>query len=144
MSLKRLYLKLRLMGGKTMSKIYKTWEIWRDADKLKNREFNCINGFDKTFNEPVTLRDFVFAPGLGTKTNDYTYTIIKNLTGFEKWELIPQPVDFITAANSGKEIRPDYEEYEYDSLGSWFYSLTGMNDQEVLKLLNGKWLIREE
>lgn len=126
-----------------MSKTYKTWEIWRDVDKLKDREFNCINGLGKTFNEPVKLMNFADAPGLSIKVNDYTHRRIENLTGFEEWELIPKPVDFMTAANSGKEIYPEGY-YHSDDLKGWLCYLIAVDNNERLELLNGKWFIKEE
>jgi len=53
----------------------------------------------------------------------------------EDWELVPQPVDFLTAVNSGKKIRPDDEPakiHGFNELGYWSLNIDR---------INGKWLV---
>ena len=53
----------------------------------------------------------------------------------EDWELVREPVDFMTAINSGKSIRPEGHD-DWNSPNSWLA-------QRSMKLewVNGKWLI---
>lgn len=52
------------------------------------------------------------------------------------WELIRKPVDFMTAVNSGKRIKPNVGIWDYASPDLWVRNLL------ELHLINGKWLIK--
>jgi hypothetical protein len=75
---------------------------------------------------------------------DSFVTLTHDVLSVYDWELTPQPVPFMEAANSGKLIR--HEEWTefyplYDAL-----ELMGgpANNDNAKKLLNGKWLIKED
>lgn len=56
-----------------------------------------------------------------------------NLQSQNEWELVRQPVDFMTAANSEKRIRPiNNAVYGFMYLDEWTFDLEGVN---------GKWLV---
>lgn len=53
----------------------------------------------------------------------------------EQWELIPQAVDFMTAANSDRKIRPEDDPFAgFHKLDCW-----SMTKERI----NGKWFIEE-
>ena len=54
----------------------------------------------------------------------------------DEWELARQPVDFMTAINSGKYIKPSGLSFNFMSVSYWLNTY-------VLSLgkINGKWLI---
>ena len=57
-----------------------------------------------------------------------------------EWELVPEPVDFMTAVNSGKRIK--HEEWElYRELGDVLDILGGASDTNIADKINGKWFI---
>jgi hypothetical protein len=59
-----------------------------------------------------------------------------NIKADDDWELVRQPVDFMTAVNSGKNTKPSSSCNDFMSVSYWLntYGLS-------LGKINGKWLI---
>lgn len=64
----------------------------------------------------------------------------------DKWILVQQPVSFIEAINSGKQIRCEgWTEYRYMSLECVINVLNvEADEEEQRKAINGKWYIKED
>jgi len=85
--------------------------------------------------------------------HDPTHPYAKgNIT--DKWTLIQKPVDFITAANSGKDIKLfEPEKYEflnvssslkyYNNLSVTLDAVSAYNSVIIKRMINGKWLIED-
>ena len=59
----------------------------------------------------------------------------------QKWTIAKQPVSFMEAINSGKRIKAEgQEDYQPVSKALWILS----NSFISVKLINGKWYIKEE
>jgi len=66
-------------------------------------------------------------------------------------ELIQEPVDFMTAVNSGKRIKPvnNADNWCYNFAKVWvsyfsYGSRSAINTENYLDYINGQWLIEEE
>ena len=90
--------------------------------KLLSKTVDAIDG------QLVTLD----AEGIGTIGRTYVHI---------GWcEEVPEPVDFMTAANSGKKIK--YIEWgQYESVDDTFYKLHNSNVYALKDAIMGKWLI---
>jgi len=68
----------------------------------------------------------------------YNDIVINNYTLEMKWELIKEPVDFMTAINSGKKIKgKGFVEYHFPN---WYF---GTEDALDLENINGNWYIED-
>lgn len=57
-----------------------------------------------------------------------------NITAEDEWELARQPVDFMTAANSGGKIKPvDDSAYSFHKLGYWSMTLENINSNWLIE-----------
>jgi len=63
--------------------------------------------------------------------------------GFMKidWELVREPVNFMTAINSGKRIKPWGTTFAFMDFGQVLFYLGSANVEVAFKQINGKWLI---
>ena len=59
-----------------------------------------------------------------------------NIMTTDEWELMRQPVDFMTAINSGKNIKPDNISSDFREARHWL-TVTILS----IGMVNGKWLI---
>jgi len=115
----------------------KTWEMIKELTENRDAKFKCTNGCNI---DP--RRDYV----IGCDKEGYirffehgefrdAFFDIHNKFDWD-WELVRQPVDFMTAANSGKLVMPigppDADEIGFRSWTSWRLSLD---------MINGKWLV---
>jgi len=114
----------------------KTWGMIKDLTENRDNKFKCTNG---CIIDP--RRDFI----IGRDKEGYirffehgefrdAFFDIHNKFDWD-WELVRQPVDFLTAVNSGKEIRPDDVPaiiHGFNELGYW--ALT-------IDRINGLWLV---
>lgn len=61
------------------------------------------------------------------------------------WTQIIEPVDFITAANSGSLIRPVNSQYSrFAGIGVWFYTFSKYGEDHALELISGMWDIEPD
>jgi len=124
-------------------KTYVTWEIWRDADKLIGRRFKSTKvNYYVGIDVEVLLIQFAEIIGLARKT-DCGYERIKELTGFEEWELVQEPVTFMEAVNSRKDIKSEYWS-EYHCSSKTFSNLAILDSDDIANTVNGQWFIKED
>jgi len=112
----------------------KTWEMIKELTDNRDTKFKCTNG---CIIDP--RRDFV----IGCDKEGYirffehgefrdAFFDIHNKFDWD-WELVRQPVDFLTAVNSGKRIRPvDHTIDGFLRFNEWSLNL---------EMINGKWFI---
>ena len=112
-----------------------TWEMikeWYESDMKK--EFRCLNPCHgqiekvvKNCNGQLCWNGSIHTPFLISDDK-------------HNWELVPEPVDFMTAINSEKNIR--YENWvRYYRLGSAFEIMVGKSPVILREMLNGKWFV---
>lgn len=61
-----------------------------------------------------------------------------------QWQQVQEPVDFMTAVNSGKRIRPANDDYKYGTVKGFFRFLgneSGNMGSRWLEYINGPWYI---
>ena len=58
-----------------------------------------------------------------------------NIRATDEWELLPEPVDFMTAINSLKRIKPNIKGHQFASPNIW------LGNNLTVGMINGKWLI---
>lgn len=92
------------------------------------------------------------------KRNDQIYyfnhlgVLMSEITGIsrevpqlnEEWELVRQPVDFMTAVNSGKRFRPESWVWSTDdNFRNLYDNLNAFSGRQIVQvqILNGKWFI---
>jgi hypothetical protein len=129
----------------------KTWEMIKALSenpelKFKNNA-NSFVGVSKRLDHKIVwilengreIEDFVI----------YRHGSICNNIDIE-WEKVPQPVDIITAVNSGKRIKPNSNEpfFQadwncYQNALWWFRELGGCRYCMAVNIFNGQWLIEE-
>jgi len=72
---------------------------------------------------------------LSIESGAYTVYVFDRNGEDVEWEIVRKSVDFMTAANSGKRIRPDDEPakiHGFNELGYWSLNIDR---------INGKWLV---
>lgn len=115
----------------------KTWQVIEVLSKNAELRFKSIDCINRPKFLSVKGDYLVFKI---TKQNGDIFNSIDPAGGFngnvninDQWELVRQPVDFMTAANSGGKIKPlDDSAHSFNKLDYW--SMT-------LKNVNSKWLI---
>jgi hypothetical protein len=58
----------------------------------------------------------------------------------------PKPVDFVSALNSGKHIKPAESDWDFHNADWWLTSLCtdkGIIASLIKEYINGQWLIKE-
>jgi YHS domain-containing protein len=123
----------QINGGVKMAKQYTTDELikaWIEGERGKFESDNNIS--------PVELKDdgIFFAHG-----NHSRYFISRGDANV-LWTKVQEPVDFMTAINSGKRIKAESYTYYY-STEEWLKELKLITFNIALKLINGKWLIED-
>lgn len=117
-----------------MMKTYKTWEVIKMISEDDSLEFKRVGKDTKLWGSDSYLQGS-FKGKFGVDGN-------VNLNG--KWELVPKPVDFITAINSGKKIKGEkYISDEYIDIEEVVFELNRRTDIGILEAINGKWFIME-
>jgi len=123
----------------------KTWEIIKELMEnpkltFKNLRFGGIVGYKE--DGALAWR--------GTEKNGEAFTIHCLPGGCirgnwnDDWELVNQPVDFMTAVNSGKLFKPESWIYSVDDKFRNLYdNLEMFSGRQVVQveILNGKWFV---
>lgn len=65
-----------------------------------------------------------------------------DLTLEDKWQLVQEPVSFMEAVNSGKEIKPENFHGFYMTVYQLMEAFYKLDENRVLEYINGKWYIR--
>lgn len=109
-------------------RVYKTWEIFKDENV--NKKWCRKNGFKKYHFSSGILKD---------ETDDNAI-----ISTYDDWYLVQEPVDFITAVQSGKRMRPDdINNFKYNELDWWLMTLDNCKQTIAKELIAGKWFIEE-
>lgn len=133
----------------------KTYEILKRIDKKEEdmigKRFRQVGGL---YNEEFGIGDIAIVTkyhGITSLGAEKFSKIRIALNGFEEWEEIKQPVDFLTAVGSGRRIKVEHELVQECS----YYLLNEFcNMDEVMKdlenyidddirdiIVNGKWYV---
>lgn len=121
-----------------MAKQYKTWELIKAWQEGERGQYVHEHG-DKINLEKCGITYWLGngKPVVLTKTNCESL-----------WTKVQKPVDFMTAINSGKKIKPvDCNRGDlalYQKIDGAIYDLAFQSPEEIRELINGKWLIEEE
>ena len=138
---------IKFKGEKEMDnksvKTYKTWEVYKMLTENPTLKFKDEFGYCLM----VVGKEFVMK--YGEEDEDVVYNSID-----DKWALVQNPVDFMTAVKSGKKIKCKHEKlygdedlgYKYNSLASVLYFLQShyVSEEIVNILTEGKFYIQED
>ena len=119
----------------------KTWEMIKELTEDKSLRFVDRNGYVAFIrgkdNDSGILE--LLRPDSSSMQASGNLRLVDCVGGCsfkaDEWELVRQEVDFMTAVNSGKRIRPNADAWDYMSPDLWIRHLL------KLHLINGKWLI---
>ena len=120
----------------------RTIDILARAKELTGKKFKCTRSLiDRNLVGKVVEIE-LFGNGqelyYGLKINNHK---VPDLTGFEEWEEVQEPVSFMEAVNSGKLIK--YERWNiYNSLNEVIDILDAKSEEMQRKMINGKWYIK--
>lgn len=119
-----------------MAKQYKTWELikaWQEGERGK---FVRSDGIEYILKDIGLKR--IFSNEIAWMAN--SKNVIASFLN-ATWTKVQEPVDFMTAINSDKRIKPfQYSEYQKPNI--WLKNI-GYYDNYI-EIINGKWLIEEE
>lgn len=129
----------------------KTYDIWKmideDYESVAGKKIKLVK--TPTDIEKVSVGDIASigknARGIPCLFDKWEWRI-QDLTGFEEWEEVKEPVDFIEAVKSGKRIKSCYvsESTHYLSLNDYLAYLSQCYvGDELRDILNGKWYIED-
>ena len=121
----------------------KTWEMVKALGENQNAKFkNDLDGIVKISDKTKTV---VWVDEYGDESPFIIYSnspVVDNL--HIEWELVREPVDFMTAVNSGKRFKPESWLCGTDDKFRNLYGNLGMfhgRGMGQMKILNGKWLV---
>ena len=128
----------------------KTWEIWKmmdeDFESVRGKKFKLINP-----RAHITKLNKGDVAEIGRSMSDEGLfhegpfgTRLENLTGFEEWEEVKEPVSFLEAVKSGKKIRAVawMQNTELD-LPNLLYDISDFDEEEIRQLLLDYWYIED-
>ena len=124
----------------------KTYEIWQMIDKAENKELVVGKRFKTLQNigaeilkgDIGVITEYCKLIGLGAEK--HSKIRICDLMGFEEWEQVQEPVEFMAAINSGKHIKPvELTNWNYREPKDWLNIVSA--DSNWLEYINGKWEI---
>lgn len=118
-------------------KTYKTWEMIKELTENPHKEFEKVsNGVSSGLYARVNEHGKLFWG------EDYSFL---NLS--DTWEEVKEPVDFITAVDSGKAISVEYSGYKYEKMDLYelLHELGLEHDSSLVRLfiLYGAWYIED-
>lgn len=112
----------------------KTWEVYKIALENPKAKFKRI---DKLRNELI----YHFEGGVPMcKCRGHIFESSDLMNANYDWELVREPVDFMTAINSGKKIKPEIYDLYHD-LDFIFSALIMEKPSTVKRMINGNWYI---
>lgn len=117
-----------------MAKQYKTWELIKAWQEGERGEFTSRLAAVELTDEKIKLRG----------GNSLSYYFISAYDKTATWTKVQTPVDFMTAVNSGKRIRPNNSCYGYMNLKDILCMLASLPESKAVSLINGEWLIEED
>lgn len=143
----------------------KTIDILARAKELTGKKFKCTKSLIDRDLVGKVVEIELFGNGqelyYGLKRNNHK---VSDLTGFEEWEEVQEPVSFIEAVESNKLVRAEHPFIQSAIEDNLFTDFTrdvlrdGTSLKELLKILsdilpedklrevilNGKWYIKED
>lgn len=122
-------------------KIYRIWEVEENLSKNPKLKFKTKlkngNALARCYDGYINFID-----ELNECNIDYYANELNDLN--REWFLVQKPVDFMTAINSGKDIRSEYWD-TYKSIRGTINCLDKYdNATSELQVINGKWYVRED
>lgn len=137
-------------------KKYKTWEAFKILEEKPKSKFVC-KGEENQCQVTLMINSSGF---VSVKGENCPNTFAGNISVFDKWELVQEPVDFIEAVkayNEGKTIlckavyHLDVVEFTYKATSKTGYAGDGYALKTVdglpittMEILKGQWYIQED
>lgn len=109
----------------------KSWEVVKALSENPKRKFICKGVVAENISGDLVLSKE--GVEFGFCVND-------------EWEEIKEPVDFMTAINSGKRIKPAGSTGNFmtiKSLSGYMLGSKYKSEEDRIELINGKWIIEE-
>jgi hypothetical protein len=132
-------------------KKYKTWEIWKDAENLIGKRFKVLRSFDESLAVGDIMEVVKYYTIIGLGSIKHGKIRIKDLTGFEEWTLIQQPIPFLEVVQAYREGKTIIS--ETDGIGTEKYKMKRSDSQPMesiegagitaCEILEGKWYIED-
>lgn len=113
----------------------------KELTENPNKKFNCKNEKGNY----VSIQNGVLCWEDGKEFHLNTGFKYGGTLEIYEWEEVKEPVSFIEAVRSGKQIRYVgwYTAYSPAELGDLLYDLTNYNAEKIRELLLGQWYIED-
>lgn len=123
-------------------KTYKTWEMIKELTENPSKRFRDGLGDIVTTSKKTQRIVWEISEDIPRESDFIMFNYAKNYDNLHiEWEEVPESVDFMTAVNSGKQIK--HEEWEhYYELSVVLDLLIGTGNTNIADKINGKWLIK--
>jgi len=111
----------------------KTWEMMKELTNNKNLKFTCV----RQPGNPISIINNILCWERSGNPVEFNFESPNKVGTIERyeWEPVREPVDFMTAINSDKKIRPhDYP--NFCSVNCWFNLGLITKDR-----INNKWYV---
>ena len=114
--------------------LLKTWEVYKnELEQPKQIYLRKSDGIN-----------YCFDVNRGLLPCEWKESLWSTIKTDDEWELVRKPTDFMTAANSGRQFKPESWLFGGDEeFRNLYYNLQMFSGRELVqtKILNGKWLV---